>query len=500
MPGSQLQINMVVVFFIYGLAFFSMGLALMMESTRLPLLAERRTIRPLAIFGLLHGAHEWFEIILLQGVWLGMPFPTELSWMRSGLLVVSFIPLVIFGILMIIPDKSQQTAIGIIIAVLLLYASLVFINAQNYPETIINRADALSRYLLAVPGGILAALGLNRRADQVQKEGRQSIARHFRIAAIGFGIYGITQIFATRVDMFPAIYLNTEEFASLFGFPIQVVRALMAVLVTVSLIRSIQFAESEREHQLLTAQHARVEALEQVKRELVERETLRRQLLRHTVIAQETERSRIARELHDETSQALTAFTLNLAALEKSLNAKPDVTQLIQRLQELSQQMSQGIYRMVHDLRPAQLDDLGLVPALQYLGDDARHRLGVEVILTTKGTRQRLDPLVETVIFRVTKEALTNVSRHAQTNQAEIEVIYGPDQVSLCVTDSGQGFNVNENLSPPRGWGLAGMRERAESVGGIFQIQSMPGQGTMVKVMIPLPAIQPSQDHKSATE
>ncbi|MBE0410859.1 MAG: hypothetical protein IBX69_14140, partial [Anaerolineales bacterium] len=144
MSGSLLQIDMVVVFFIYGLAFFSMGIALTIESTRSPLLAERRIIRPLAIFGLLHGMHEWFEIILLQGVWLGMPFPAEVSWARSSLLAISFVPLIIFGLLMLFPQNSQRMTIGIIGLVLIVYTSLVIINMQIDPDNIFGRADAFS--------------------------------------------------------------------------------------------------------------------------------------------------------------------------------------------------------------------------------------------------------------------------------------------------------------------------------------------------------------------
>jgi signal transduction histidine kinase len=490
MVGSQLQIDLVLVFFIYGLAFFSMGIALTMEATRSPFLAERRIIRPLAIFGLLHGTHEWFEIILLQGIWLGVPFPNEIAWLRSGLLAVSFVPLIFFGLLVLFPQKSQKITIAIVSGWLVVYTSLVIINTQIDVENIFGRADALSRYLLAVPGGILAALALIRRARQVEKEDHQPISTHFHLAAIGFAIYGCTQVFVSGVDMFPAASLNAEMFSSLFGFPVQVVRAGMAVLITVSLIRSIQFAERERERQLITAQQARVEALEQVKRELVERETLRRQLLRHTVIAQESERARIARELHDETSQVLTAFTLNLATLERNPEINSENAELIRHLQDLSQQMSQGIYRMVHDLRPAQLDDLGLVAALGYLVDEARARLGLEVTLSIHGSRQRLDPLVETVIFRVAQEGITNISHHAQTSTALIEVSFNPQEIILGIVDHGIGFDVNEDLSPPRGWGIEGMRERAESLDGGFELKSTPGEGTAVKVTIPLPTLQ----------
>jgi signal transduction histidine kinase len=347
-------------------------------------------------------------------------------------------------------------------------------------------ADTLARYFLAVPGGILAGLGLHKRARLVEKEGRTEIARRFRWAALGFGLYGLTQVFVGPIDMFPANVINSAVFVGFAEFPVQLVRAAMAALVTVNLIRAIQVVDREREEQLLSAQRERLEALEQVRRDLEEREALRRELLRHTVIAQEEERGRIARELHDETAQFLTALSLNLATLK---NLLPDDTQtrdLIDDLQSQTRQMSQGIYRLVHDLRPAQLDDLGLVPALQYLAEEEYKRAGLRVDLKIEGQRQRLDPLVETVFFRVAQEALTNVIRHAQCEQASLELAFDPEKVTLHVRDKGVGINMEIPQSTERGWGLEGMRERVESVEGQLQISSPISGGTIVEVIVPV--------------
>jgi signal transduction histidine kinase len=202
------------------------------------------------------------------------------------------------------------------------------------------------------------------------------------------------------------------------------------------------------------------------------------------VVAQEEERGRIARELHDETAQFLTALGLDLATLQKSLRRNPEGSRILERVQSLNQQMSRGIYRMVHDLRPAQLDDLGLVAALGYLADEARHG-GVEVTLKVEGSRQRLEPLVETVLFRIAQEALSNVARHAKCNRAEVVLCFETHQVTLRVCDEGVGFNPGESRVPPRGWGLEGMRERAESVEARFSIDSVLKGGTHVQVVVP---------------
>ena len=456
-----------------------------LETGRSPMLAERRALLPLAIFGLLHGIHEWVEIILLQGVWMGQPFPQELSWLRVVWLVVSFVPLIAFGVLMSFPNPPVRGFYLIVpLGLLGLWAGLLLLLIRSESTDLIGQADALARYLLAVPGGVLAGWGLRARARQVELENRPALARFFRWAALGFIVYGLTQVFVPPVDLPLASSLNSALFLTTFGFPVQVVRTAMAILITVNLLRAVQYVEREREAQLLTAQQARLEALERIQRELVQREALRRELLRHTVIAQEDERARIARELHDETAQFLTALSLDLATLSHAPKGERATVQIIDRLQGLTRQMSQGIYRLVRDLRPAQLDDLGLVPALQYLSDE-HNRTGLKVSFAVEGPLQRLDPLVETVCFRVAQEALTNVARHAQIDQARLSLCFQTYQVVLRVQDDGVGFH-NQNSAGQRGWGLAGMRERVESVGGELHLHSIPGKGTLVEVSIPV--------------
>jgi signal transduction histidine kinase len=222
--------------------------------------------------------------------------------------------------------------------------------------------------------------------------------------------------------------------------------------------------------------------------------------LRHTVAAQEEERARIARELHDETAQFLTALSLDLATMQKSVRRNPEVAHVLERLQSMTRQISQGIYRMVHDLRPAQLDDLGLVAALGYLVDEARHNQ-LHIAMTVNGNRQRLDPLVETVLFRVAQEALTNIERHAGVSQASLTLSFDAEEIRLAVRDEGVGFNPAKDLLPPHGWGLAGMRERVESVGGHFRIDSTPGHGTLVEVVVPASTGEsPGRDNASSSE
>ena len=473
-----------VVFFIYGLAFFGMGITMALESGRSPALAQARVLRFLAAFGFIHGTHEWMESYLMQAEAFGATLPGWLPWLRLGFLVSSFVSLFLYGIQMLLlvsPYNRRKRLFRFSVYglyLLLIVFGIVEVQIKD-PLPATNLLDGLTRYLLAVPAAMLAALALRAQGRTARNQGHLQLSASLRIAAFGFGIYTLTQFFVHPIDMFPARFVNEESFLTYTGIPIQLVRTLMAILITYGLVRATQIMEEERKKELFSAQQSRLKALEQ-------QEEIRRELLRHTVQAQEDERARIAREIHDETSQTLTAFTLELATLRELTKRKPQIKGLVDRLQDLSRQMSQGLYTMVHDLRPAQLDDLGLVPAIESLLNSDCFSKEMQVTFKVSGAKKRLDSLIETVLFRVAQEALTNVARHAETNEATVRLDYAPDAVTLGVLDAGRGFDPNEPLRPPRGWGLEGMRERVESVGGQLVLYSAPGRGTTVEVVIPL--------------
>ena len=486
----NLPVNMIFVYFIYGLAFFSMGLAILLEVGRAPILAEARVLRPLAVFGLLHGLHEWLEIFLLQSEWLGTVLPPYWAWLRLGLLVFSFISLVAYGVQVLYPPQklaAMDAWIGAGLLTLYLAAVLMVgtISWENIHGWMV-RADVLARYLIAIPGAILATFSINSQAKQRDNSRQFDLAMSLRVAAWGFGFYGLSQIFVSPLNFFPANIVNTELFLRITWLPVQVGRAVIAVVITASLIRAMQIVEKLRQEQLLDAQQDRLQALEQVQAELIKRENLRRKLLKHTVIAQEEERSRISRELHDETAQILTAFSLDVATLQSRTCDDPELTAISKRLQTLSRNMSQKLRQLVHDLRPAQLDDLGLIPALKYLIDENTKRTGLRVAFDIHGQPHRIDPLMETVLYRVAQESLTNIIRHAQTEVAEIQLEFESDRVELMIKDAGIGFNIGERHTTQIGWGIAGMRERALSVGAEFSLVSQPGTGTKISVIIPL--------------
>jgi signal transduction histidine kinase len=221
-----------------------------------------------------------------------------------------------------------------------------------------------------------------------------------------------------------------------------------------------------------------------------ERETQLEELVRQLVNAQERERGRIARELHDETGQKLTALAMGLAAVETSLAGEPVRAQgLVRNLRDVADQSITELRNIMADLRPAQLDDLGLVPALRwYVGQYTDRHPDLNVTLSADRMPKRLPPGLETVLFRVAQEALTNIARHAHASQTNIELNQHAGSVRLVVTDDGVGFDVN---APPKyergsGLGLVGMRERVALVGGTCTVESEPGRGTRIIIELPV--------------
>ena len=212
--------------------------------------------------------------------------------------------------------------------------------------------------------------------------------------------------------------------------------------------------------------------------------------MRQLVNAQEGERQRIARELHDETGQKLTALGMGLAAVEQQVTSEaPHTVTLVRNLRELSSQAIVELRHIMADLRPAQLDDLGLVPALRwYVNQYQERHPELRTSFIAERLEQRLPSQYETVLFRTAQEALTNVARHAQASQVSVKLARVTDAVRLEVTDDGIGFDTN---APARhasgsGMGLVGMRERVALVGGRCVVTAAPGGGVRVVVELPL--------------
>lgn len=238
---------------------------------------------------------------------------------------------------------------------------------------------------------------------------------------------------------------------------------------------------------LVQAERARAEAVAGLAA-AEERERLRRQVLKEVLAAQEAERARVARDLHDDVGQALTSVLLGLRLVESSLG-KRELDDARRHASEARDLVADALGRARHlasELRPTVLDDVGLLAALERLALDTNERSLTSVKLATNGLDgARLPPEVETVVYRVVQEALTNVARHSGAKRANVAVMVAGGRLQALVKDDGAGFDLA--AGPGRGHlGLQGMAERAELAGGNLEVSSSPGSGTTVRLEVPL--------------
>ena len=243
-------------------------------------------------------------------------------------------------------------------------------------------------------------------------------------------------------------------------------------------------------------QHARaLEASKMVLEETVQERTkqlqetagIRGQLLERLISAQEEERRRVARELHDEAGQALSAIMLDLA---RAIDALPiEATEARQKLLQsraLAAQTLGELRKLIYDLRPEVLDQLGLAPALRSYVKSRLDAKNIKARLSFSGLEDRLPPSMETTIFRIIQEATTNVVRHSGASTVNIKVTVTKTIVNASIEDNGKGFDVETALHAPGSWGLRGIRERVGVVGGQLSITSEPTKGTSIRFQIPL--------------
>jgi signal transduction histidine kinase len=214
-----------------------------------------------------------------------------------------------------------------------------------------------------------------------------------------------------------------------------------------------------------------------------------KELTTRVLQAQEEERKRLARELHDDTAQSLSTLLINMDLLEPFI---PEDGQLLRtgldRLRSLTKRTLDNVRALSHDLRPTILDDFGLVAALRWYVDEYEQTFGVPVEVEVDKPPERLAPEVELALFRIAQEALTNSGKYAEASSVRLALSFPDSSARLVVEDDGRGFDPEKVIGPTKqgGLGLYGMRERADLLGATLTIHSTPGAGTHVMVDVPL--------------
>jgi len=239
------------------------------------------------------------------------------------------------------------------------------------------------------------------------------------------------------------------------------------------------------------------------------KERVRGKLFKKALAAQEDERKRIARELHDEVSQSLTALLYD-AEDGLELDQLPSIKKRLQSICDLTQHTLNNIHKLMFDLRPSMLDQLGLIPALRWLAETRLEPKGIRVnvitnsspdLLSVENDPQRLSPEIETALYRVVQEAINNIARHAAARTVEIGLYLNDEFAFVSITDDGIGFDLAElNIETiqdidsqdfqfsedTRGLGLLGIQERIELLGGDLEIDTAPGSGTQINIRVPI--------------
>ncbi|HKI55309.1 MAG TPA: sensor histidine kinase [Anaerolineales bacterium] len=483
------------VYFLYGLAFFSMGLLVALEGGRSSDIRLRKALRPLAGFGILHAFHEWIDMFAL----MGHIDNNALLWaVKLSILAFSFISLAAFGsFLLAYTETSRRLILLIPISLEAIWVFGLYKFLGQYSDLALwELVDTWTRYTLAIPSALLTSIGLVAQQRTFRRSGLIRFGRDALWAAIAFGWYGLFgQLFTHATPLFPSTVLNEALFADLFGFPIQFFRALMAVGAAVFVIRFLRAFQAETDAKIAQLQQEQLQ-------ESQKRENQRGELFRRIVAAQESERQRIARDLHDETGQSLTALGMGLRGLSGKLKTNnKDSLGTLHKLEALTADSLKELQHIISDLRPSHLDDLGLSAALRWYTNQIQEDTSIKIRVDILGDEQEMDDAARITIFRIIQESLNNIIKHSQADHVNIHLGYEPTKVRINVRDNGIGFNletVKMERSRRPSLGLAGMEERAALLGGTVFIQSRPGYGTEVEAVIPYRKKEVKDDDTSA--
>lgn len=473
------------VFFFYGLAFFSMGLAILLERERSSDEKLRMSLRPLAAFGILHGTHEWMDMFENMGI-LGDNEEFSILWfgIKLILLAFSFLSLSGFGFSLLVPNiRVQRLSLlaPLILACVWGFGLLYLTGLYTIVPGDCQVACTWTRYTLGIPSALAACVGLIMQQRTFRHAGLAQFGRDSLVAAIAFAWYGLVgQLFVSASRLPPSTFLNEELFFFWFGFPIQLLRAGLAIIVAIFVIRFMRSFDMEIDRQISELQTLRLN-------EAQRREELRGELLKRIVAAQEAERQRIARELHDDTGQTLTALGMGLRGAGNLLRTNIDKAALnIRQLEALSVNALDELQRIISNLRPAHLDDLGLPAALRWYFNDTKNHTNLLINFSVKGEEVKLPNEIKNAIYRIVQEATTNTIKHADATSFSLILQYNEADIDLWIEDDGRGFDTKQiEHGDRKSWGLLGIRERASLLNGSFSLDSEPGKGILIHVVIP---------------
>ncbi len=453
-------INRSMIYFVYGLVFFILGFAIILQTRQSSRLDFARSLRWLAAFGITHGFHEWGDLFIpIQTEYLGPETIRVLYILHLSLLALSYVFLFEFGFALLYTGKRGRWFHWL---TPLLFVGWLIVLLSLIPSTISDErlwrypANALARYFIGFPGGLLAAYALRQHTMlRIKPLNVPNIVLTLQVAGIGLGIYALLGgLIPPPVDFFPGNILNRETFTEFVSIPPLVFRSLVGLLIAVALIRALEVFDVETER--------RIEALEQ-----------------HQIIT--AERERLARELHDGAIQKVYTAGLLVESVSRMADSKSEIGIRLQKSVTVLNDAIVDLRRNLSELHAgSQASTESLPLLLAQIAEDPHYTSMVNISLHTDALNSRkLPPIRSSHIFAIVNEALANIVRHAQAKNVEIDADDLGVQLQIEIKDDGIGIPPE----PQTGYGLRNMRDRARLLNGNLKFTN--NKGTIVSLTIP---------------
>lgn len=450
--------NSILVLFVYGQTFFTLGLAVALQSRRHSRLELARPLGWLAAFGFVHGLNEWGDIFIpFQMGYLSAPVIAFMQVIQVLLLALSFGFLFQFGVELLRPRWPHLANLPLILMVIWgLWFVMPGFALTAGVETWQIQASIWARYLLGFPGGLISAIGLRYQAEkQIKPLHLTHIYRTLLIAGLALGAYAfLGGLVVPASSFFPANWLNADLFLYYLGTPVPVFRSLTGIFLTVAIIRVLEVFDVEVD-QLI--EHLEIE------------------------LSLMAERERIGRELHDGTIQQIYAAGLILETVRRKVTDES----LGQKLDRALLVLNEAITSLRAYLKQLHLAPTGgsLSDGLRQWATDARFTalMMIDLNLDLPKT-DAVPPHLTNHILSILNEALANAARHANARQVQIQAQIVDGRFSLYIHDDGHGFLPQ---SKNEGYGSRNMRDRARLLGGELSLTSQPGAGTTIHLSLP---------------
>lgn len=456
------NLNRDIILFSYGLVFFILGFAIILQARQSSRLDLARSLRWLAAFGITHAFNEWGDLFIpIQSSYLSQPIVQMLKVIQLVLLAISFACLFEFGLAVLRPLGRARWLHGFPAGLLVAWTFAIFfviLPLLPDPTAWYRTSNALARYFIGFPGGLLAAYGLRVHTFQrIKPLNVPIIVSTLRVAGFSLGVYAcLSGLIPPPVGFFPGNWLNSQTFMDWVGVPPLVFRSLVGLVIAVAVIRALEVFDLETER--------RIESLEQ------------QQIIN-------AEHERLARELHDGAIQKVYTAGLLVESAARLAEPQSELSSRLERavgvLNDSITDLRHNLAELHHETQPAQEP---LQKLLEQLAKDPHYNSLVNISFDSGlNNGHTLTPLRTGHVLAIVNEALANIARHAHAQKVKIQAEDIGEMLKITIKDDGVGI-------PPQaqaGYGLRNMRDRARLLDGKIDFADVAGKGTLVTLEVP---------------